>query len=180
LIPKSASGSAICNALSFQPHHAKKLACALIFAPRVPCNPGDGNFHGEFADAVFQKKNTMASKFIRRLKWWIKFRDPATGEVVRESLDTPDAARAELLRQRLELEIALLEPRFQAAEIPGGIRARLRLGAAPVADTNSSLAPSAAPVPVRCLIFNRCLAFDKFDHRSFLASSMRGCSKAVA
>lgn len=64
----------------------------------------------------------MASKFQRRQNWWIKFRHPATGELIRESLETTDEARAELLRQRLDLEVALREPRFQAAEIPARVR----------------------------------------------------------
>ena len=88
----------------------------------------------------------MASKFMRRQKWWIKFRDPATGEVVRESLETPDKARAELLRQRLELEIALLEPRFQAAEIPGGILARLGRASVPIIVNDSVPVAVSAPV----------------------------------
>jgi len=64
----------------------------------------------------------MASKFMRRKTWWIKFQHPATGEILRESLATHDPARAELLRERLELEIALLDPRFQAVEVPEGVR----------------------------------------------------------
>jgi hypothetical protein len=72
----------------------------------------------------------MASKFLRRQKWWIKFHHPMTGQRIRESLDTDDEARAELLRQRLDLEVALLEPRFQAAEIPGAILRSLGTGTA--------------------------------------------------
>ena len=55
----------------------------------------------------------MASKFLRRQKWWVKFRHPQTGEIIRESLNTHDAVRAELLRARLELQVQLPEPRFQ-------------------------------------------------------------------
>ena len=71
----------------------------------------------------------MASKFLRRQTWWIKFRHPATGQSIRESLETQNEARAELLRARLDLEVALLEPRFQAVEIPQALRPVLRLPA---------------------------------------------------
>ena len=64
----------------------------------------------------------MASKYQRRQQWWTKFRHPVTGTLIRESLETTDEARAELLRQRLDLEVALREPRFQAAEMPQRIR----------------------------------------------------------
>jgi len=95
----------------------------------------------------------MASKFMRRQKWWIKFRHPVTGENIRESLETTDPARAELLRQRLDLEVALLAPRFQAAEIPPGLHRALGLGSlneAPIAANtrNSILAAPAIPAPV--------------------------------
>ncbi len=55
----------------------------------------------------------MASKYQCRQQWWVKFRDPRTGTLIRESLETTDEARAELLRQRLDLEVALLEPHFK-------------------------------------------------------------------
>lgn len=52
----------------------------------------------------------MASKFMRGNTWWIKARHPVTGKMLRESLDTADRAGAELLRQRIELELALQHP----------------------------------------------------------------------
>jgi integrase len=64
----------------------------------------------------------MAAKYLRRRTWWVRFYDPRTKELVRGSLETSDSAKAELLRQRVELEAALLEPRFQAAEVPSKIR----------------------------------------------------------
>src|SRR5688572_3899759 len=60
----------------------------------------------------------MPSKYLRRHQWWVKLRHPGTGAIVRESLETTDEARAELLRQRLDHEVALLEPRFRVANIP--------------------------------------------------------------
>jgi len=68
----------------------------------------------------------MAAKYLRRQTWWVRFYHPRTGALMRGSLETQDAARAELLRQRVELEAALLDPRFQAAEIPPGIREIVR------------------------------------------------------
>ena len=37
-------------------------------------------------------------------------------------METPDEARAELIRQRVELEAELLQPRFQVAEMPLNVR----------------------------------------------------------
>lgn len=64
----------------------------------------------------------MASKFMRRRTWWLKFQNPTSGKIQRVSLETPDPARAKLLRERLELEVTLLAPRFQAVEVPEGVR----------------------------------------------------------
>ena len=64
----------------------------------------------------------MASKFMRRRMWWVKFHHPVTGVRIRESLETHDPARAELLRQRIECEVALRDPRFGAADIPPRLR----------------------------------------------------------
>ncbi len=86
----------------------------------------------------------MASKFQRRQKWWIKFRHPVTGQRIRESLDTGDEARAELLRQRLDLEVALLEPRFQAAEFPNAILLALGTGAARTEPVPAAVPPATA------------------------------------
>lgn len=92
----------------------------------------------------------MASKFLRRQKWWIKFRHPETGRPIRESLETEDEARAELLRQRLELEVALLDPRFRAVEIPDRLREVIGLadGAAVEAPVAQVTAPQSAVIPI--------------------------------
>ena len=73
------------------------------------------------------KQKHMASKFLRHQKWWIKFRHPVNGTLIRESLETTDEARAELLRQRVDLEVALHEPRLQSVALPQPIRERLCL-----------------------------------------------------
>jgi hypothetical protein len=67
----------------------------------------------------------MASKFLRRQQWWVKFRHPVTGCAVREILDTSNEARAEILRERLDLEVALPAPRLQCVEIPERMLAAL-------------------------------------------------------
>jgi len=41
---------------------------------------------------------------------------------IRESLETHDPARAELLRRRIELKVELCDPRFRAADIPARLR----------------------------------------------------------
>jgi len=63
----------------------------------------------------------MAAKYLRRQTWWVRFYHPLTRELIRASLGTHDEARAELLRQRVELEAALLDPRFQVAELSADI-----------------------------------------------------------
>lgn len=89
----------------------------------------------------------MASKFLRRQKWWIKFRHPGTGQTIRESLETENEVRAELLRQRLDLEVALLDPRFMAVEIPN--RLSVTLGRPVVGGQSAAVLamPPAAPCP---------------------------------
>jgi hypothetical protein len=67
----------------------------------------------------------MAAKYLRKQTWWLRFYHPLTRGLVRESLGTADEARAELLRQRVELEAALLDPRFQAAALPDNLRRAL-------------------------------------------------------
>jgi len=64
----------------------------------------------------------MANIFLRHKTWWIKFHHPVTGARIRESLETHDSARAELLRRRIELEVALGAPCFGAADIPQTLR----------------------------------------------------------
>ena len=88
----------------------------------------------------------MASKFMRRKTWWLKFQHPATGEILRESLATHDPARAELLRERLELEIALLDPRFEAVEVPEGVRRLIPVQASGDSAVQPTIAPTAQQV----------------------------------
>jgi hypothetical protein len=73
----------------------------------------------------------MASLFQRYHKWWIKLRRPDTGQIIRESLETHDRARAELLRERLELHAALCDPRFKACAIPERVRTALGIDSVP-------------------------------------------------
>ncbi len=64
----------------------------------------------------------MASKYLRRSTWWIQFYHPVTRALIRESLDTADEAKAELLRERIDHEVALLDPRYEAVELPPRVR----------------------------------------------------------
>jgi len=91
----------------------------------------------------------MASLFQRHQKWWIKFRNPQTGKCVRASLETGDPARAQLLCQRINLEVALLEPKFQMAPIPSTLVQELqRDGVCPVEPiVVLSPAPAGNPLP---------------------------------
>jgi hypothetical protein len=64
----------------------------------------------------------MASKYLRRSTWWVSFYRPATRELIRESLGTPHEVTAELLRERIDHEVALLDPRFQAVELQSKVQ----------------------------------------------------------
>jgi len=94
----------------------------------------------------------MASIFQRRQTWWIKFKAPGDGANVRESLQVQDRAKAELLRQRISLELALTEPRLQAVQVPDRVRQHYSLPSntemradQPVALPNSQ-SPAVPPV----------------------------------
>jgi site-specific recombinase XerD len=113
-----------------------------------PAN-GAANFREEFSGAEFRAQ--MASKFLRRQTWWLKLRHPGTGALIRHSLDTADSARAELLRQRIEIEAALLQPSIKDIEIPGTLRTRLGLVPPPtgfVAEPKPVTAVSNPPIVV--------------------------------
>jgi hypothetical protein len=84
----------------------------------------------------------MASKFMRRRTWWVKFHHPVTGARIRESLETHDPARAELLRRRIELEVALLRPSLPRRRHPS---------AAPGADRILE----SADAPIRGTVINQ-------------------------
>jgi hypothetical protein len=109
--------------------HTPKTECALFYAPNVPCSVGAANFREEIFDAVFRAP--MASKFLRLQTWWLKLRHPVTGALIRQSLETTDSTtdstRAELLRKRVEIEVALLQPCFQNVELPAELRTTLGL-----------------------------------------------------
>lgn len=88
----------------------------------------------------------MASTYLRRQQWWIKFQLPGTKRIIRESLETGDPSRAELLRQKIELEVGLLDPRFQTMSLPERIRAELTPGAS-VAAAIAAVPPVPVPSP---------------------------------
>ena len=86
----------------------------------------------------------MASKFLRRQTWWLNLRHPVTGQVIRHSLETADSARAELLRKRIEIEVALLQPCFQSVGLASQLRSVLGLtvgGTTPRAASQPGLPP---------------------------------------
>jgi integrase len=88
----------------------------------------------------------MASKFLRRQKWWVKFRHPRTGQLFRESLQTHDAVRAELMRARIEVQLLLLEPKFHNVELPQSLASLLDC---PVqAEVEAFIQTTAPPVTV--------------------------------
>ena len=95
--------------------------------------------------AVGLGNDATAAIYQRKITWWVRFYHPLTRELVRESLGTLDATKAERLRERIDLETALLEPRFQAADIPAAIQTALGVPVrASVQDRDVSIA---APPP---------------------------------
>ena len=90
----------------------------------------------------------MASTYQRREQWWIKFQHPGTKKLIRESLQTSDASRAALLCKRIELEVALLDPRFQTIELPSRIRDEIGISIYGLkAASASSPRPITVPAP---------------------------------
>ncbi|WP_050025365.1 tyrosine-type recombinase/integrase [Verrucomicrobium sp. BvORR034] len=87
----------------------------------------------------------MASKFLRRQKWWVKFRHPRTGHLFRESLQTHDAVRAELMRARIEVQLQLLEPKFLNVELPQSLASLLDCPAVAGSETPMLEAPLPQP-----------------------------------
>ena len=111
----------------------------------------------------------MASIFLRQKTWWLKLRHPVTGTVIRHSLETCDPARAELLRKRVELEISLLEPRFQVVDLPPRLRSGLGLNAAPLSACDAGLSQASTPpvfrtptAPVRTTVDDAVAAYLRF------------------
>lgn len=118
----------------------------------MPKTQSRSTFQGEFARGVYTEESTrMAAKFIRKLTWWVRFYHPATKALVRESLNTHDEARAELLRQRIELEVQLQEPRFQMAPLPDPLQkilgGRVHLGEGDLFSRPIETAPAASANP---------------------------------
>jgi len=97
----------------------------------------------------------MASKYLRRSIWWIQFYHPVTRALIRESLDTADEYRAELIRERVDHEVALLDPRYRAVELPpqvrqivlGGVRGENPPAVVPEAGASRQPQPGSMPAP---------------------------------
>lgn len=87
--------------------------------PRVPkTTRRDSFFHRKLLPALFLQTRTWRKNIYDDALGESDFTTPARGELMRGSLETHDSAKAELLRQRVELEATLLDPRFQAAAVP--------------------------------------------------------------
>jgi integrase len=63
--------------------------------------------------SIFQKRETRY--------WWVKFTDPATGQTVRKSLNTPDQSCARLMLKKLEAHLVLRDPVLAAIDLPVGL-----------------------------------------------------------
>jgi integrase len=60
----------------------------------------------------------MASNYLRRKSFWLQCYHPLTGEPIRESLQTADPARADLVTEKLNLHLELLRPEFLRLPLP--------------------------------------------------------------
>ena len=63
--------------------------------------------------------------------WWLKTYHPLSKALVRESLETVDNARADLIRRRVELETELRRPWADGIQIPPKLGAALDLDCPP-------------------------------------------------
>lgn len=97
----------------------------------------------------------MASIYLRRQQWWVKFRHPMTGKIIPESLETGDEARAEILRERIDHEVALLDPRFQLSPLPARLRTELGAPLAVAAAQTAPLPAMPAVLPTGCRALQR-------------------------
>jgi hypothetical protein len=79
--------------------------------------------------------------------WWIKTYHPLTKALVRQSLETVEKSRADLICRRVELELGLRRPGICDVELPPKLAAALGLDAQPaplIAGGASPAAPSCA------------------------------------
>ena len=60
----------------------------------------------------------MASIYLRRKSFWLQCYHPLTREPVRESLQTSDKAKADLVTEKLNLHLELLRPELQRLTLP--------------------------------------------------------------
>ena len=74
--------------------------------------------------------------------WWIKYYPPGQSNPARQTLGTGDPAIAELLRRRVELEIALRQPAIASVTLPANVAEII--GIAPPA---AAAAPATTPPP---------------------------------
>jgi integrase len=105
----------------------------------------------------------MASIYQRGNLFWVKLRDPRTGETVRHSLETGDPARAKLLKERIEIEAKLADPRFLSVEVPPPL-AEL-LGTSPAGPVIAPAHNSQVPVPPRVAVEDALRVYIEFTRQ---------------
>ena len=88
----------------------------------------------------------MASIYPRGNTHWIKYYPPGRSEPERQTLATPDPAMAQLMRRKLELEVALRQPELRGVTLPAKIWETLGESSLPAASPGAVVF-SVAAVP---------------------------------
>ena len=93
--------------------------------------------------------------------WWLKTYHPLTKEPVRQSLETVEKCRAELICRRVELEVELRRPTVASQRIPEKLGVALGLDKMPECPTpaDAQQAPEQAPSPDIKEVLGEFLAF---------------------
>jgi len=87
----------------------------------------------------------MASIYPRGNTHWIKYYPPGQSEPERQTLATPDPAMAELMRRKLELEVALRQPELRGIVLHAKIWETL--GERCLSEPSPGVVPSVASIP---------------------------------
>ena len=98
--------------------------------------------------------NKMASIYFRGKSpagsWWLQFYHPESGELLRFSLGSGDGAYADLVRRRVEIELALLDRAISSVELPPEIATAAGIQPpAPIVVPAPLPEPTTSPSPAR-------------------------------
>lgn len=125
----------------------------------------------------------MASIYTRGQTQWIKFCLPGHPGPCRESLGRINAVQANLIRRKLEMELALRQPEFLSVSLPENLLRHLEIPPAmrpPVATMHeppTEPPPSFSPSPSLKEVLSEYVAFIRTENSAHHARNKIGCLK---